>query len=186
MEDGVVNITRAAGSYSFPANFMLIAAMNPCPCGLQNPELGCRCKADEKRRYRNKISGPLLDRIDLHVEVSQLSHDELLSAPNGESSATIIERVILARKIQSERFKGLNFYCNAGMTSKHLQQFCKLDKQSELLLRHAITNFNLSPRAYDRILKVSRTIADLAGQTQISEDHLFEAISYRSYDRTDW
>ena len=186
MEDCVVNITRAAGSYSFPANFMLVAAMNPCPCGLQNPELGCRCKPDEKRRYRNKISGPLLDRIDLHVEVSQLSHDELLAAPNGESSATILERVIGARKIQSERFKGQGFYCNAGMTSRHLQKFCKLENKSALLLRHAITNFNLSPRAYDRILKVSRTIADLAGQSQISEDHLFEAISYRSYDRSDW
>ena len=186
MEDGIVNISRAAGSYSFPANFMLVAAMNPCPCGLENPELGCRCKADEKRRYRNKISGPLLDRIDLHVEVGRLSHEELLSAPNGENSAAIIERVIFARKFQSERFKGLGFYCNAGMSSKHLQKFCKLEKQSELLLRHAITNFNLSPRAYDRILKVSRTIADLAGQAQISEDHLFEAISYRSYDRTDW
>jgi magnesium chelatase family protein len=186
MEDRVVNITRAAGSYSFPANFMLVAAMNPCPCGLQNPKLGCRCKPDEKRRYQNKISGPLLDRIDLHVEVSQLSHDELLAAPSGESSVTILERVVVAREIQAKRFEGLKFYCNAGMTSKHLQTFCQLEKKSQLLLRHAITNFQLSPRAYGRILKVARTIADLANQEQISEDHLFEAISYRSYDRSNW
>ncbi len=186
MEDCVVNITRAAGSYSFPANFMLVAAMNPCPCGLQNPKLGCRCKPDEKRRYRNKISGPLLDRIDLHVEVSQLTHDELLAAPNGENSAAILERVVAAGKIQGERFKGLKFHCNAGMTSRHLQKFCQLERKSQLLLRHAITNFQLSPRAYDRILKVARTIADLGGQAQISEDYLFEAISYRSYDRSDW
>jgi len=110
----------------------------------------------------------------------------MLAAPDGESSASILERVVAARKIQSGRFKELNFYCNAGMSSKDMQKFCKIGKQSELLLRHAITNFNLSPRAYDRILKVSRTIADLAGQEQISEDHLFEAISYRSYDRSDW
>ncbi|MDD5728740.1 MAG: YifB family Mg chelatase-like AAA ATPase [Victivallales bacterium] len=186
MEDRVVNITRAAGSCSFPANFMLVAAMNPCPCGLQNPELGCRCKPDEKRRYRNKISGPLLDRIDLHVEVSHLNHQELLSVPDGESSAVILERVIAAREIQSRRFKAQSFYCNAGMSSRHLQKFCRLENKSVLLLRQAITNFNLSPRAYDRILKVARTIADLAGQEQISENHLFEAVSYRSYDRSDW
>ncbi|MFA6714368.1 MAG: YifB family Mg chelatase-like AAA ATPase [Victivallales bacterium] len=186
MEDGVVNITRAAGSCSFPANFMLVAAMNPCPCGLENPALGCRCKPDEKRRYRNKISGPLLDRIDLHVEVNRLSHEELLAAPDGENSQSILERVIAAREIQRERFKTQKFHCNAGMSGKDLQKFCKLERQSQLLLRHAITNFNLSPRAYDRILKVARTIADLAGREQISEDHLFEAISYRSYDRTDW
>ncbi|MDD5596968.1 MAG: YifB family Mg chelatase-like AAA ATPase [Victivallaceae bacterium] len=186
MEDGVVNITRAAGSCSFPANFMLVAAMNPCPCGLENPALGCRCKPDEKRRYRNKISGPLLDRIDLHVEVNRLSHEELLAAPDGEASKSILERVITAREVQRGRFKTRKFHCNAGMSGKDLQKFCKLESQSQLLLRHAITNFNLSPRAYDRILKVARTIADLAGQEQISEDHLFEAISYRSYDRTDW
>ncbi|MDD5697809.1 MAG: YifB family Mg chelatase-like AAA ATPase [Victivallaceae bacterium] len=186
LEDGIVNIARAAGSYCFPADFMLVAAMNPCPCGLHNPVLGCRCKPDEKRRYRSKISGPLLDRIDLHVEAGHLSEDELLAAPNGESSAAICDRVIAAREIQSERFRGLKFHCNAGMSSRQLQEFCRLERQSQLLLRQAISNFKLSPRAYDRILKVARTIADLAGQERIGEEHLFEAISYRCYDRSDW
>jgi magnesium chelatase family protein len=186
LENGWVNVSRAAGSFTFPADFMLVAAMNPCPCGLQNPELGCRCKPDEKRRYRRKISGPLLDRIDLHVEVLHLTEDELLSAPSGESSSVILERVTVAREIQRKRFAGLGFHCNASMTSRDLQSFCKLEPSSQLLLRHAVTNFKLSPRAYDRILKVARTIADLSRIEHIKEEHLFEAINYRSLDRSEW
>ena len=179
LESGDIHIARAAGSCVFPADFMLIAAMNPCPCGYGDAELGCRCKVDEKRRYRKKVSGPLLDRIDLHVELRQLSQDELLKAPDGEKSAVIRERVIAARKIQSERFKRFSIHCNSQMTSKHLQQFCQLDAKCMMLLRQAVAHLKLSPRAYDRILKVSRTIADLAGSEKISENHIFEAIQYR-------
>lgn len=186
LESGNVNVCRAAGSYTFPAKFMLVAAMNPCPCGIINPALGCRCKPNEVRKYRGKISGPLLDRIDLHVEVPHLSQDELLSAPTGESSATILARVVAARAIQSERYHGLGFYCNANMTSKDLPHFCKIGTSEQALLRHAITRFNLSPRAYDRILKVSRTIADLVNSADILEEHLFEAVNYRNFDQVEW
>ncbi|MFA7229852.1 MAG: YifB family Mg chelatase-like AAA ATPase [Victivallaceae bacterium] len=186
LENGKVNVSRAAGSFTFPANFMLVAAMNPCPCGMQNPELGCRCKPDEKRRYRRKISGPLLDRIDLHIEVPHLTEDELLAAPSGESSAVVLERVVAARQIQIERFRGLGFYCNAHMSGQDLQNFCGLTSSSQLLLRHAVSSFKLSPRAYDRILKVARTIADLAAAPDVRDEHLFEAINYRSFDRSEW
>ena len=158
---------------------MLVAAMNPCPCGYGDAELGCKCKVDEKRRYRKKVSGPLLDRIDLHVELRQLSQDELLRAPDGEKSAVIRQRVIAARNIQSMRYRDSSIHCNAQMTSRMLQQYCKLDRNCTLLLRQAITQMKLSPRAYDRILKVSRTIADLANSVNITENHIFEAIQYR-------
>jgi magnesium chelatase family protein len=186
LESGHVNIGRAAGSFTFPAKFMLIAAMNPCPCGILNPSLGCRCKPNEIRKYRGKISGPLLDRIDLHVEVPHLSQDELLATPSGESSAAILTRVVAARDIQFKRYQGLGFYCNANMTSKDLHTFCKIGAAAQALLRHAITRFNLSPRAYDRILKVSRTIADLDAAPDIREEHLFEAVNYRNLDRSEW
>lgn len=179
LEDGIVNVSRASGSCRFPARFMLCAAMNPCPCGRGEVELGCQCKAEEKRRYLKKLSGPLLDRIDLRVPVRQLSEDELLKAPDGESSAVIRERVKAARKIQQERYAGFGFFCNNQLTPKTLQQFCNLSKSGEKLLKDAVNRFKLSPRAYSRILKVSRTIADLAGQELISESHLFEAINYR-------
>ncbi len=179
LESGNIHVSRASGSCVFPADFMLIAAMNPCPCGYGDAELGCKCKVDEKRRYRKKVSGPLLDRIDLHVELRQLSQDELMRAPEGEKSAVIRERVIAARAIQSARFGSGNVHCNAQMTSRQLQQYCQLDRNCMLLLRQAISQMKLSPRAYDRILKVSRTIADLAGSANIRENHIFEAIQYR-------
>ena len=179
LESGDIHIARAAGSCVFPADFMLIAAMNPCPCGYGDAELGCRCKVDEKRRYRKKVSGPLLDRIDLHVELRQLSQDELLRAPDGEKSAVIRERVIAARKIQSMRFKNSAIHCNSQMGPKQLQQYCQLDGKCMMLLRHAVAQLKLSPRAYDRILKVSRTVADLANSERITENHIFEAIQYR-------
>jgi magnesium chelatase family protein len=185
LEMGQITVSRAAGSCLFPARFMLVAAMNPCPCGRGEVELGCTCKIVEKQRYRRKISGPLLDRIDLHVEVRQLSQDELVKAPDGEPSAAIRERVVAARQLQLTRYAGRDFRCNAQMTGRDLQHFCQLSAAGQLLLRQAIGRFRLSPRAYDRILKVARTIADLAGSANLSEEHLFEAISYRSADRAD-
>ena len=179
LENGHITISRAAGSCTFPARFILCAAMNPCPCGMGDAELGCICKVDEKRRYQKKISGPLLDRIDLQVDVRQLTQDELLSAPTGESSAVIRRRVAIARKIQERRYAECGYYCNAQLDSRGLQQFCKLSPVGENLLRTAISRFKLSPRAFDRVLKVARTIADLSGKNDIAENHLFEAITYR-------
>ncbi len=182
LEDGVVTVSRASGSFAFPARFMLCAAMNPCPCGRGEVELGCQCKAEEKRRYLKKLSGPLLDRIDLRVPVRQLSQEELLKAPDGESSAVIAARVAAARKIQQERYQDSGIYNNSQLTAKMLQNFCALPSSGEKLLRDAISRFKLSPRAYTRILKVARTIADLDGKSQISEEHLFESINYRKGD----
>lgn len=180
LETGTVTISRASGSCTFPARFILCAAMNPCPCGRGEVELGCVCKLEEKRRYLKKLSGPLLDRIDLHVELRQLTQDELVNVPNGEPSALIRQRVIAARKIQEARFaRCRGIYCNARMGSRELQQYCKLNPAGEMLLRQAIARFKLSPRAYDRILKVARTISDLAGVENISENAIFEAINYR-------
>ena len=179
LEDGVITVSRAAGTYSFPARFILCAAMNPCPCGRGAVELGCTCRLEEIRRYQKKISGPLLDRIDLQVEVRQLSENELLAAPDGESSATIRQRVERARRLQQRRFEKLHFHSNSQMTSRELQTFCRLSDSGQKLLRQAIARFKLSPRAYDRILKVARTIADLGGSEPLREEHLFEAITYR-------
>ena len=179
LENGEITIARASGSFRFPARFILIAAMNPCPCGRGDVELGCRCSPMEKRRYQRKISGPLLDRIDLRVDVPQLSREELLAAPDGEASETIRARVVAAREIQRRRFAGSGIHCNRQMSSRQLRTFCALDARGEALLRTAIERFKLSPRAYDRILKVARTIADLAGAEKIAEEHLFEAVTYR-------
>ncbi len=179
LENGFITVSRAAGSCTFPARFILCAAMNPCPCGRGAYELGCTCKPEEKRRYNKKLSGPLLDRIDLQVEVRQLSEQELLAAPDGESSATIRERVIRARRLQQQRLAGRGVNCNARLSSRELQEFCRLSPGGAQLLRQAIARFKLSPRAYDRILKVARTIADLAGGGEIRDEHIFEAINYR-------
>ncbi|MDD3885242.1 MAG: YifB family Mg chelatase-like AAA ATPase [Victivallaceae bacterium] len=180
LETGEVIVSRAAGSCTFPARFMLCAAMNPCPCGRGKVELGCTCKPEEKRRYLKRISGPLLDRIDLRIQVGMLSREELLSAPDGEPSAAIRERVVRARQIQRERFAGRRgFYCNAQLTGGDLRKFCAVGESGLRLLRGAIDKFQLSPRAYDRILKTARTIADLAGSETITDEHLFEAVNYR-------
>lgn len=183
LENGWITVSRAAGTCTFPARFILCAAMNPCPCGRGEVELGCTCKIEEKRRYQKRISGPLLDRIDLQLEVRQLSQDELLAAPDGEPSAKIRERVIRARQLQQERLGQRKLYCNAQLSSRDLQEFCRLSAGSQLLLRQAITRFKLSPRAYDRILKVARTIADLAGCVAIRDEHIFEAINYRRQEQ---
>jgi len=186
LENGEVTIGRAAGSFTFPSDFILIAAMNPCPCGhLGDPRHRCRCRALQVQQYRSKISGPLLDRIDLHVEVAALTEDELIASPAGETSAQIRERVLRAREIQQMRY-GRDAHpirCNAQMQNTHFQRFCQMNTAMQTMLRHAIEQFGLSARAYDRILRVARTIADLAGSETIRQEHLFEAIGYRSMDR---
>ncbi len=187
LEERTVTISRAAGSFTFPAAFQLVAAMNPCPCGyLGSSQRQCRCTSAMIRRYRGKISGPLLDRIDLHLEVDSLSQDELLSRPTGESSASIRKRVMAARDIQNKRFAGSTTNCNAAMLPKELQECCVLDTSGESLLKQAIDDLNLSARAYDRILRVSRTLADLEGVEEIAAHHINESIQYRNLDRESW
>lgn len=189
MEERRVTISRAKVSVDFPASFMLLASMNPCPCGYYNhPEKECTCAPIMVQRYLNKISGPLLDRIDLHVEVTPVSFSELSgSGSSGETSAQVRERVIRAREIQSKRFEEkMGVYCNAQMGSKLLKEVCVISSVGANLLKTAMERLNLSARAYDRILKVSRTIADLADSEDIRPEHLAEAIQYRSLDREGW
>jgi magnesium chelatase family protein len=185
LEERQITISRAALAVTFPANFTLVAAMNPCPCGhLGDRTRRCRCSPTDIRRYRKRISGPFLDRIDIFIEVPRLSKEELLGKPSGEPSATIRERVNKARQIQYERFSNsnlnLNIFSNAQMGIKEIRKFCRLTQAGQSLLESAIDHFNLSARAYHRILKVSRTIADLDGSEEIREEHLAEAIGYRS------
>jgi len=188
MEERRVTISRAKTAVDFPANFMLIASMNPCPCGFYNhPDKKCTCPAGAVQKYLNKISGPLLDRIDLHVEVTPVAFNELSNQRAVEPSACIRERVIRARLIQEQRFNLFEgTHANAQMSSKLLKQICVLDNGCQTLIRNAMEKLNLSARAYDRILKVSRTIADLADSQQIAAEHLAEAIQYRSLDREGW
>jgi magnesium chelatase family protein len=188
IEERKVTISRASVSVDFPAGFMLIASMNPCPCGFYNhPEKICSCPPGAVQRYLNKISGPLLDRIDLHVEVTPVAFSQLSLTEQGESSAMIRKRVIAAREIQIKRFADTSgSHCNAHMNAKMLREVCVLDSSCTVLIKSAMAKFNLSARAYDRILKVSRTIADLAGSTCIKPAHLAEAIQYRTLDRENW
>lgn len=188
LEDGLVTISRAAGKFTFPSRFMLVAAMNPCPCGyLGDPKRECRCSPIQIEKYRQRISGPLLDRIDLHVEVPAVEYKELKSESGGESSETIRQRVEETREIQLERFTSHpDTTTNATMSSKLVRTHCRLDKQSDALLEQAMTDLNFSARAHDRILKVARTLADLDGVTDIQSQHLLEAIQYRTLDRNLW
>ncbi len=188
MEERKVVISRAKVALEFPASFMLIASMNPCPCGFYNhPEKECTCPPGAVQKYLNKISGPLLDRIDLHVEVTPVAFSELSSNQRSEKSESIRERVIKAMDRQSERYKNNpGVYCNAQMSSKMLKEICVITQAGSNLLKVAMEKLNLSARAYDRILKVSRTIADLAGSDDIKVEHLAEAIQYRSLDREGW
>ncbi|MCF8227890.1 MAG: YifB family Mg chelatase-like AAA ATPase [Bacteroidales bacterium] len=188
MEDRVVTISRARVSVEYPANFMLIAAMNPCPCGYYNhPEQECSCVPGAVQKYLNKISGPLLDRIDIHVEVVPVSFKEIASDQHGEKSEEIRNRVIAARKIQEDRYLAKEgMHCNAQMSSKMLRKICRINQAGQNLLKTAMEKLSLSARAYDRILKVSRTIADLDESTNIKTEHLAEAIHYRSLDRENW
>ncbi len=188
MEERRVTISRAKVSIDYPSNFMLVASMNPCPCGFYNhPEKECVCGPGVVQRYLSRVSGPLLDRIDLHVEVVPVSFDEMTAARSVESSDQIRERVVRAREIQSKRFaEQKNIYCNAMMPSNMVKEICAINDAGRSLLKTAMERLGLSARAYDRILKVSRTIADLAGTQEIMTEHLAEAIQYRSLDREGW
>ena len=188
LEDGKVVVSRSKMSLEFPANFMLAAAMNPCPCGFySDPNKECTCTPLQIQKYMSKISGPLLDRIDIHIEVPAVKYKELSANVKGEMSCVIRERVIKARDIQLKRFLKLkNIFNNADMGSKEVRQFCTLDNSGSEILKMAMTKLGLSARAYDRILKVSRTIADLDNSENILPQHISEAIQYRSLDRELW
>ena len=188
LEDGRAVISRAAGTMTFPADIMLVAAMNPCPCGyFTHPKRECRCNPGQIERYRQRVSGPLLDRIDIHVDAPPVEYDELTSTATEESSATIRSRIEKVRRRQAERFgDSLRPALNARMQPRHMREFCQISAASHELLKHAMDDLHLSARAHDRILKVSRTIADLAGEENIGENHLLEALQYRSLDRSVW
>lgn len=187
LEDRKITISRLNSTITYPCNFMFIASMNPCPCGyFGSKEKECKCKPEQIQKYVNKISGPLLDRIDIHIEVTGIKFSKLQSNQKVENSKEIKNRVNKARKIQIERYKEYNIYSNAELTPKLIEKFCKLDNPSKIILEKAFKKLGLSPRAYGRILKVARTIADLEAKYQISQNHLAEAIQYRSLDRKYW
>jgi magnesium chelatase family protein len=188
LEDGWVTISRAAATVTFPCEFMLVAAMNPCPCGFYGDlKRECRCTHNQIQTYRNRISGPLLDRIDIHIEVPAIDYNELMGLSKGETSQTVRERVLEGRRVQQKRFaSNARIHCNSDMGAKEVQKHCRLAPDAKELLRMAIAELNLSARAYDRILKVSRTIADLAVADEIGPTHISEAIQYRSLDRQNW
>ncbi len=187
MEDGFVTIARATKSLRFPSSFMLVAAMNPCPCGyFTDPKKECHCNSHQIRKYLSKISGPLLDRIDIHIEVASLKYKELSSETTSESSCQIRKRINKARAIQQKRFKKDKIFSNSQMANQQIKKFCQINEPAKDLLKMAIEELNLSARAYDKILKVSRTIADLAEGEGILAEHISEAIQYRSLDRQLW
>lgn len=187
LEDKTITVSRARYSVEYPANFSLVASMNPCPCGYYNhPTKECTCPPSAVHRYLSRISGPLLDRIDIHIEVTPVPLAEMMSERQEESSEVVRQRVMRARQIQSERFRGVGIHTNSMMNSKMLREYCPLDERSRLLLERAMAQLNLSARAHDRIIKVARTIADLAGEENIGVRHISEAITYRSLDRESW
>lgn len=187
LEDSKVTISRAYGSYSYPASFMLIAAMNPCPCGYYNhPTRECTCNQMAVNRYLNRVSGPLLDRIDIHIEVPPVDYDELTSKDGEETSEQIRKRVNAARKLQLERYKGTSITSNARMTPEQFEKYCHLDDSANNLLKRVFDTLSLTARAYDRILKVARTIADIEQSETIGSQHISEAIQYRTLDRKYW
>ena len=185
MEDGHVTIARAITSITYPARFMLVAAMNPCPCGyFSDPNHECTCTYTKIHRYRSKISGPLMDRIDLHVEVPAVPYKDLASQDDATTSADISKPIDLARETQSERLKRTKIYCNAQMNNRQIKRYCPVDRDSHRLLEAAIDKLGLSARAYNRILRIGRTIADLEQADNIAAHHVSEAIQYRSLDRS--
>jgi magnesium chelatase family protein len=184
IEDGYVTISRANSTATYPANFMLVAAMNPCPCGfLGDQKRECTCSLLQIQRYRAKISGPLMDRIDIHLDVPSVPYKYLSGPTDGDSSQDILERVVKAREIQGERLRETNIHTNSGMSSRQIKKFCKIDAESNLLLERAVDKFGLSARAHSRILKIARSIADLEGNPDIKASHVAEAIQYRTLDR---
>ena len=184
LEDKTVTISRAASTLTYPSSFMLVAAMNPCPCGyLNDPKHACRCTGTQIRRYRSKISGPLLDRIDIHVEVPAVPYRDLMGKVKAEPSRVIQKRVENARKIQEQRFRRSRIFSNARMGSRHIRAHCVIGRESQRLLETAVDKLGLSARAYNRILKIARTLADLAGVENIGVDQIAEAIQYRTLDR---
>jgi magnesium chelatase family protein len=188
LEDRVITISRAKFTVDYPASFMLIASMNPCPCGFHNhPEKECMCSTGMVQKYLNRISGPLLDRIDIHIEVVPVNYDKLSETRNIENSAVVRERVIKARAIQADRFRSVKgVYSNSQMSSSMQRKYCYLDESGSRLLKTAMDIRGLSARAYDRILKVARTIADLDNSENIKAEHISEAINYRNLDREGW
>jgi len=189
LEDEVVTISRATQSLEFPAKFMMVASMNPCPCGYFGSDVEghtCSCPIGNIQRYRSKISGPLLDRIDIHIEVPAVKYDELSSIPTGEKSAVIRERVNRSREIQLKRFKDSSIFSNSQMSSKQIRKYCTLNEECKSILKMAMDKMGLSARAYDRILKVARTIADLSESADILVEHISEAVQYRSLDKKFW
>ena len=188
LEERRITVSRARYSVEYPANFTLVAAMNPCPCGYYNhPVRECTCPPGAVHRYLGRISGPLTDRIDLHIEVTPVSIAEMASGRRGESSAAIRERVVRAREVQRDRFRGIEgVHTNAMMTGRMVREYCSVGAEARTLLERAMERLSLSARAYDRILKVARTIADLAGDEGIGPAHIAEAIGYRSLDRESW
>ncbi len=187
LEDGKVTVTRAAGAVTYPANIMLVAAMNPCPCGyMGHPTRECTCTEAAKKRYRDKVSGPLLDRIDIHIEVPAVDYEQLSGKQKEESSEEIRKRVNAARAVQNERFKGTGITCNAKMTPRATRKYCVLSEDADSMLKASFDSMGLSARAYDKILRVARTIADLEGSEIIELPHIAEAVQYRSLDRKYW
>ena len=187
LEDGVITVARVENTVEYPANFTLIASMNPCPCGhYGSRDKECKCTPQVIHKYLNKLSGPLMDRIDMHIEVDSVTYDELNSEIFEESSASIKERVDKARGIQQSRYKDSGVYSNAKMNDQQVKKYCKISFESDKMLRYAFEQLNLSARAYNRILKVARTIADLDGSEEIKDEHVMEAISYRSLDGKYW
>ena len=187
VEDGTVTISRASGTLSYPCSIMLIAAMNPCPCGYYGSRMQeCRCKPYEIAKYRNRISGPLLDRLDMHVEMAEVGYSDITSNKPGESSAAIRERVDEARRIQRERYKKDGIICNAQLSARLVKKYCVPDENGQRLMRQAYERLNLSARAYNRVMKVARTIADLSGGGDITYEHIAEAIQYRTVDKKYW
>ena len=187
LEDGVITISRVEATIEYPANFTLIASMNPCPCGYYgSKDRECKCTPQNIHKYLNKLSGPLMDRIDIHIEVDNVTYDDLRRETIEEPSSEVKKRVDKAREVQLNRFKNSSIYNNAKMSDQHLQEYCQVDNESDAILRSAFDKLKLSARAYNRILKVARTIADLEGSENIETDHIIEAISYRSMDKKYW